>query len=160
EVESNDTPPSANPLDGFGGVVASINPSGDQDYFSFNVTVPGSKVTLEVTDGFGGCPAGFDSKLYLLDANNNQLCMDDDGRVAACSLISPQLYPAADNLTVGMYYVRVEKNGNVGTQPLYVLKFTLKVPGCGDGIVQAGEQCDDGNLMNGDGCSSNCTLEG
>ncbi len=31
-------------------------------------------------------------------------------------------------------------------------------PRCGDGVVQAdqGEQCDDGNLVDGDGCSSTC----
>ncbi|HEY2743122.1 MAG TPA: amidohydrolase family protein, partial [Polyangia bacterium] len=29
---------------------------------------------------------------------------------------------------------------------------------CGDGIVQAGEQCDDGNNVTGDGCESNCTF--
>jgi cysteine-rich repeat protein len=29
----------------------------------------------------------------------------------------------------------------------------------GDGIVQPGEECDDGNLANGDGCSSTCTVE-
>jgi cysteine-rich repeat protein len=32
-------------------------------------------------------------------------------------------------------------------------------PTCGDGIVQAPEQCDDSNLANGDGCSSTCTIE-
>lgn len=30
---------------------------------------------------------------------------------------------------------------------------------CGNGIVEAGEQCDDGNTTNGDGCSSTCQLE-
>ena len=37
----------------------------------------------------------------------------------------------------------------------------LYIPTCGDGIVQAqiGEQCDDGNILNGDGCSSICTVE-
>ena len=32
---------------------------------------------------------------------------------------------------------------------------------CGDGVVNtaAGEQCDDGNVINGDGCSSQCQLE-
>ena len=30
---------------------------------------------------------------------------------------------------------------------------------CGNGVVDAGEQCDDGNLVNGDGCSSTCTIE-
>ena len=30
---------------------------------------------------------------------------------------------------------------------------------CGDGHLDAGEECDDGNLVNGDGCSSTCTVE-
>lgn len=30
---------------------------------------------------------------------------------------------------------------------------------CGDGGIDPGEQCDDGNLVNGDGCSNTCTLE-
>ncbi len=30
---------------------------------------------------------------------------------------------------------------------------------CGDGAVEGGEQCDDGNLVNGDGCSAKCTIE-
>ena len=30
---------------------------------------------------------------------------------------------------------------------------------CGNGILETGEECDDGNLINGDGCSSTCTIE-
>jgi len=30
---------------------------------------------------------------------------------------------------------------------------------CGDGILDPGEACDDGNVANGDGCSSSCTVE-
>jgi LPXTG-motif cell wall-anchored protein len=30
---------------------------------------------------------------------------------------------------------------------------------CGNGVLQTGEQCDDGNLVNGDGCSSTCQAE-
>ncbi len=30
---------------------------------------------------------------------------------------------------------------------------------CGNGILQNGEQCDDGNTLSGDGCSSTCTTE-
>jgi len=30
---------------------------------------------------------------------------------------------------------------------------------CGDGIVTSDEECDDGNIINGDGCSSNCKIE-
>ncbi|MFA5021704.1 MAG: MopE-related protein [Patescibacteria group bacterium] len=31
---------------------------------------------------------------------------------------------------------------------------------CGNNVIEAGEQCDDGNLVNGDGCSSICLKEG
>ncbi|MDO8459790.1 MAG: hypothetical protein Q7S74_01650 [Nanoarchaeota archaeon] len=30
---------------------------------------------------------------------------------------------------------------------------------CGNGVLETGEQCDDNNFMNGDGCSSSCNLE-
>src|SRR5207247_2940095 len=30
---------------------------------------------------------------------------------------------------------------------------------CGNGVLEAGEQCDDGNTVAGDGCSPNCRLE-
>ena len=33
-------------------------------------------------------------------------------------------------------------------------------PECGNGYVESGEQCDDGNLINGDGCSASCVAEG
>lgn len=32
-------------------------------------------------------------------------------------------------------------------------------PVCGNGIVEAWEECDDGNLVNGDGCNSLCQIE-
>jgi cysteine-rich repeat protein len=31
---------------------------------------------------------------------------------------------------------------------------------CGNGMVDPGEQCDDGNVIDGDGCSSTCQIEG
>ena len=35
----------------------------------------------------------------------------------------------------------------------------IPIGGCGDGVITAGEECDDGNLRNYDGCSKFCTLE-
>jgi len=32
-------------------------------------------------------------------------------------------------------------------------------PTCGNGSLESGEECDDGNLVNGDGCSSTCQIE-
>jgi len=31
---------------------------------------------------------------------------------------------------------------------------------CGDGVIDAPEECDDGNTVGGDGCSSSCRVEG
>ena len=37
---------------------------------------------------------------------------------------------------------------------------TVSVQGCGDGLInEPGEQCDDGNNDNGDGCAADCTAE-
>jgi uncharacterized delta-60 repeat protein len=33
------------------------------------------------------------------------------------------------------------------------------LPGCGNGVIDTDEQCDDGNISSGDGCASNCTTE-
>ena len=35
----------------------------------------------------------------------------------------------------------------------------LILAGCGDGLLKGAEECDDGNTVSGDGCSSSCTLE-
>src|SRR5262249_17456818 len=32
-------------------------------------------------------------------------------------------------------------------------------PGCGNGILDAGETCDDGNTVNGDSCPSSCVIQ-
>lgn len=37
--------------------------------------------------------------------------------------------------------------------------FQTSTPECGNGIIEGGEGCDDGNLLNGDGCSSVCLVE-
>jgi cysteine-rich repeat protein len=34
-----------------------------------------------------------------------------------------------------------------------------QTPSCGNGVIDPGEACDDGNTNNGDGCSSSCTIE-
>jgi len=159
EAEPNDTQNTANTINGYDGAFGAIQPVGDQDYFSFDVTVPGSNVRIETTNGYGGCPTGFDSVIYLYSSNNQLIVSDDEGGADSCSLISPQLNVEATSLPVGKYRVRVEDYQNNGTQASYVLKVKVTAPGCGDFIRTDPEQCDDGNTMSGDGCSSTCIAE-
>jgi cysteine-rich repeat protein len=39
------------------------------------------------------------------------------------------------------------------------LKVSVAAPRCGDLVVTTGEECDDGNTANGDGCDSTCKAE-
>lgn len=47
--------------------------------------------------------------------------------------------------------------GEQANQPLAVNIVEWAAGECGNGIVEADEECDDGNLDDGDGCSSTCT---
>jgi len=55
-------------------------------------------------------------------------------------------------------------SGNVIINPHeYIEGFFSGIPTvgavCGNGIIEAGEECDDGNTVSGDGCSSTCQIE-
>lgn len=62
-----------------------------------------------------------------------------------------QVYPG------GNEYFDVNVNiENKNVQQYFSNKYT---PGCGNGAMDEGEACDDGNTVDGDGCSANCTIE-
>ena len=46
-----------------------------------------------------------------------------------------------------------------GTVTVQVGTVTSQLAGCGDGVVDAQETCDDGNSVSGDGCSALCRAE-
>lgn len=159
EAEPNNMANAANTINGYDGARGAIQPVGDQDYFSFDVTVPNSSVRIETTNGYGGCPTGFDSLITLYTSNNQLIVSDDEDGADSCSLISPQLDVEATNLAVGKYRIKVEEYNNDATQASYVLKVKVMPPGCGDSLLTPGEQCDDGNTTSGDGCSATCMAE-
>lgn len=64
-------------------------------------------------------------------------------------------------ITQGATYDLMVGGVNISTQPKYGrFTGTLKIvpAGCGDGIQSGGEECEDGNTLDGDGCSSKCAL--
>jgi cysteine-rich repeat protein len=50
-------------------------------------------------------------------------------------------------------------DGNKGSDGDFTLEIDAAAPACGDGYINTGEQCDDGNTTSGDGCSSTCMTE-
>jgi cysteine-rich repeat protein len=53
-----------------------------------------------------------------------------------------------------------DKTDNYASRQIYINCFIEPpAPVCGNSILETGEQCDDGNLVNGDGCSNICKTE-
>lgn len=60
-----------------------------------------------------------------------------------------------------VFHVDSSANNNFGGLAVDDIKISgcaLEI--CGNGVIEGGETCDDGNTMNGDGCSSVCQIEG
>ena len=150
----------ANSVDGYTGAIGAISPIGDVDSFSFTVTEAGSSAIIRVSDGLGHCPHGtWTPELTLFDPSGMQLGDTTNGDTDGCPLLAPSTDMSTENLAPGTYTVQVQDENGLHTQGLYVVEIRVALPGCGDGVVQPGEQCDDGNLVSGDGCSSTCQFE-
>ena len=81
-----------------------------------------------------------------------EVACDDDGGPGTYSLIRV-------TLNAGTYFVRVGTYDITATGT-FSLVYNLNLSSiCGNNIIEAGEECDDGNLVNGDNCSSVCTIE-
>ena len=64
-------------------------------------------------------------------------------------------------MATGLYALQVMVEDSSSKVPLdFVVSVKSEPVGiCGDGVVTGGEQCDDGNLADGDGCDSSCQVE-
>ncbi len=161
EAEPNNDTISATPLAGCDGGTGAINPTADGDYYSLVVTVPNSSIRAETVNTTGaGCPTNANTIIRLFNSAGTELGSDDEDGNLSCSLINPTIDNFARNLPTGTYFLKVEESGNNATIPPYILKALVLAPGCGDNIIQAGEECDDGNMTSGDGCDDMCFIEG
>lgn len=59
------------------------------------------------------------------------------------------------------FYLLVDghRDGSTDYGGPYSLDVTVSPASCGNGVLDGGEQCDDGNTTSGDGCSSTCRIE-
>ena len=152
------------------------------DYY-FQVTDPSGKVLLSSDDiscrEFRVNADGVIEFSYS-GAGGCQHATGTDSDYASLGAITVQLMPYADTPNPGGEYkvwvTPVERYeldaGRHGFVPRWSKTDNFKVrasdeeppppppaPCCGDGHLDSGEQCDDGNTTSGDGCSATCTVE-
>ena len=62
-------------------------------------------------------------------------------------------------LPIGNYTFDVIATDTIGGYSEASYSWAIVGASCGDGVIEQGEQCDDGGNDDGDGCSSTCTIE-
>ncbi len=136
-------------------------PAGSFDSYSFTLDGP-QVLVAEITNGAGGCPGDSFVELRQLDAPGNCMGMygdelpciafDDDSGIASCSKLAKHI------AAPGTYEIRV-RHRYFQTIVRYVLHVDFVATECGNGDVEVGEECDDGNNATGDCCAPDCRLE-
>jgi cysteine-rich repeat protein len=93
-----------------------------------------------------------DFGFYVLDETGKTLAPDEDYSVS---------YSFSGTGLSDVTFVDVQPFVNDGKKVLCQAYASQRVSCgvCGDGVVDAGEQCDDGNNINGDGCNAFCITE-
>ena len=82
----------------------------------------------------------------------------DPTQIDEFGVFSDVLVASVAEYDEGDFYVGVSDEQSVsGCSPL--LEFSEMPPVCGNSEVEIGEQCDDGNTSNGDGCDEYCQIE-
>ncbi len=133
---------------------AAISPAGDEDELAVVNTGPAS-VTWQAETFVGtrdACTVGVNTVVNVLDSAGTTLTGDDDSGVGACSLVVFSV-PAGQTR-----YVQVLDSGD--NQAIAQYSLLLQPIGrCGNGRIERGEVCDDGNTNSMDGCSTACGLD-
>jgi cysteine-rich repeat protein len=102
--------------------------------------------------------AGYlNSGVYLRRECGNATDSKYDVDCAVSKTLAPARFTAP--VTKGVPVWLVVDGSNATAYGPYTVDVTLSAPVCGNGILDGGEICDDGNTTNGDGCKSDCTLE-
>jgi cysteine-rich repeat protein len=143
-------------------IAAALDPDGDEDVFKITNTGAATvELHLDVWNPGPGyhigmpCGTSVDTAMHVRDAAGTSLASNDD-RDGANDRCSTLRYALPAGATV---YAHVSAYDDEVGIPTYALVVQFVPIVCGDNTVALSEECDDGNTMNGDGCSSTCTVE-
>ncbi|MBI2375903.1 MAG: DUF4215 domain-containing protein [Deltaproteobacteria bacterium] len=163
ETEPNDTSATATVLTLPAVVSGVIDPSVPDLVDFYAITIPaGSHLVAQASiDGFDSCPYPASAMLTLYDTDGTTILDQNStgGPEAACGRLAPDTSPATISMIAGTYFIAVSDLDDDDLIDPYYLTVSVVAPGCGNGFIEGAEQCDDGNLTPGDGCSDACALE-
>lgn len=97
-------------------------------------------------------PTGFDAVLEIVSACAATGCAQRADDPEDLVFLNPSSSPVTTYAFVSAY-----ASGGIGG--LVDVAFTYTTAVCSNGVIEAGETCDDQNLVNGDGCDDTCTIE-
>ncbi len=128
--------------------------TGDFAIVRVDLSIAGQSITATAADPSGACTV--DTFLAFANDNFDVLIEDRDDGPGDCAALHVPRDREVTNLETGSYYLQVANTGAAGG--LVRLSVGILSPMCGNGIreTRAGEQCDDGNRIDGDGCSPIC----
>ena len=125
-----------------------------------------------------GATTGFDAFFRVVPPIDGVLAVNVDGTYNltpalrdACPPSTGATFLTCSNRTAGpggerfAYAVKKDTpywiiiDAPLNSRGAFTMDVSLKSEDCGDSVVGGTEQCDDGNLVAGDGCSPTCTLE-
>ncbi|MEO2136771.1 MAG: hypothetical protein ABGY28_04855, partial [bacterium] len=142
-----------------------IKGTGLSPFASYVMSHPYGTETV-VADGLGEVNFTEDIDIFGLaavapgDGGIGPFLVWDDGTAPLGTIGSPLVAHTVTGSPCNQNYFRVDGPG-LGTASLETDLFSVlghTVDPCGNGFVDYGEQCDDGNTLNGDCCTSSCGL--
>lgn len=100
-----------------------------------------------------------DNGIALREGSENTGTIIDSFAFGAASNIFVETSPYTTNHIGGQYYARTNnQDTNNNLQDFQILNYITPAV-CGNGQVETDETCDDGNIINNDGCSALCQIE-
>lgn len=158
ESEPNDATNTATPV---GTVIRGrIESAAAEDWYVFFVPDGASLQARLTAPGPQECGAGFGAEMTLVapDGVTQLLVVAGNGPGASCAAVDPLIHRAAFQMAAGTYYLLI--SNTTATAPHdYYLRVVAGRAACGNGLVEGQEQCDDRNMVGGDGCNASCELE-
>jgi cysteine-rich repeat protein len=160
-------------------------PAGAGNFMPTSLTYDGIPGSLAEVDqqGLTVCGGGNDNAVFLLASESQaatpEVCVRQVGNQcshlgAPAQLRGSEAVPVSGgcatvfpNVTLAQVYPNggciegVAVQGIGGTRSVTTTPLCLPATGpqCGNSLLEAGEACDDGNTMTGDGCDASCQIE-